>query len=294
MTRVVQAAPRSVLAESGGGLSLLNVAGDGSVTETPVPSVTTTGWQSIGFDAQSHYVFRNAGTTASPTWTVLRIARSTPTVTQLGSGAGQISLASMGAEVLYATILVANNVETRSLLKAVPNASTLLDSGPQASSFSTVLTSSGGVHLFWRITGLGTSTPSYGIQMVNETGTTLYSSSAGGFSLGLMEASSINFNSSESRSRFIFAEGYGARFFGDATLVAYDSVSRNAVRVGALPGTAEFGADYVFANVVSGPTSPGAGFASRSINGVVQASGTRVFTFDPTAANSLRITSRQQ
>ena len=294
VTRVVQAAMGSALVESGGGLSLLNVAGDGGVTESPVPSVTSTGWQSIGHDAQNHYVFRNGGTTASPSWTVLRIARSSPTVTQLGSGAGQISLASMGAEVLYTTILVASNVETRRLLKAVPNASVVLDSGPQASSFSTVLTSSSGVHLFWRITGLGTSTPSYGIQMVTETGSTLYSSSAGGFSLGLTEASSIDFNSSESRNRFIFAEGYGARFFGDATLVAYDAVGRNAVRVGALPGTAEFGADYVFANVVSGPTSPGAGFASRSINGVVQASGTRVFTFDPSAANSLRTTNRQQ
>ncbi len=295
VARVVQSGLRSALAESTSGLSLLNVAADGTVAETRLSSVTTTGWQSMGFDAQNHYVFRNGGTVASPTWTVLRIARSAATVTQLGSGAGQISLASMGTEVLYATILVGSNVETRRLLKAVPNQSTLLDSGPQASSFSTVLTSASGVHLFWRITGLGTAAPSYAIQMVNETSTVpLYSSSAGGFSLGLLEAGSLDFNSSESRSRFVFAEGYGARFFGDATLVSYDASSRMAIRVGVLPGTAEFGQDYVFANVGGGPASPGAGFASRSINGVVQASGTRVFTFDATAANSLRTTTRQQ
>ena len=294
LTRVLHAALRSTLVESASGLSLLNIAADGSVVESRLQSVTTTGWQSVGFDAQSHYVFRNGGTTASPTWTVLRIARSSPTVTQLGSGAGLISLASMGSEVLYATLLVGSNIETRRLLKAVPNASTVLDSGPQTTSFSTVLTSANGVHLFYRITGLGTAASSYGIQMIDETGTALYSSSAGGFSLNLMEAASLDFNSSESRSRFIFAEGFGARGFGDATLVAYDALGRNATRVGALPGSAEFGQDYVFANVIGGPTPLGAGFASRSINGVVQASGTRVFTFDASAANSLRTTTRQQ
>ena len=82
--------------------------------------------------------------------------------------------------------------------------------------------------------------------------------------------------------------------FGDATLVSYDSVGRSATRVGQLPGSAEFGGDVVFANVVAGPTAPAAGFASRSISGVVQASGTRVFTFDPATAGSLRNTTRQQ
>ena len=295
VARVVQSGLRSALAESTSGLSLLNVAADGTVAETRLFSVTTTGWQSMGFDAQNHYVFRNGGNVVSPTWTLLRIARTVGTVTQLGSGVGQISLASMGTEVLYATILVGSNVETRRFLKAVPNQSTLLDSGPQASSFSTVLASASGVHLFWRIMGLGTASPSYAIEMVNETSNVpLYSSTVGGFSLGLLEAGSLDFNSSESRSRFVFAEGYGQRFFGDATLVSYDAPSRTATRVGVLPGTAEFGQDYVFANVLGGPASLGAGFASRSINGVVQASGTRVFTFDAAVANSLRTTTRQQ
>jgi hypothetical protein len=273
---------------------VLDFTADGGVVETRLPSLAGTGWQAIGFDAQNFYAFRNGGTAVSPTWSVQRISRTSPLATQLGSGSGQVTLASMGTEVLYATVLGTSTVETRRLQKAVPGASTLVDSGPLASSFSTVLTSANGVHLFWRITGLDTPSPSYAIQMVNEIGNTLYTSSAGGFSLGLAESTRVNFNSSESRSRFLFAEGYGSRFFGDATLVSYDSVGRSATRVGQLPGSAEFGADVVFANVVAGPTAPAAGFASRSISGVVQASGTRVFTFDPAAAGSLRNTTRQQ
>lgn len=292
--RVVQATYRSALVESAGGLSVLDFAADGAVTETRLPAITTTGWQAVGFDALYFHVYRNAGTTASPTWTLQRISRSSPSATQLGSGSGQVSLASMGADVLYTTVLGSSTVETRRWLKAVPNASTLLDSGPLSSSFSTVLAGSADVHLLWRITGLEGSNPSYSIQMVTETGTVLYTSAAGGFSMALAEAGRVNFAKSESRSRFLFAEGYGSRFFGDATLVSYDSVGRSATRVGQLPGSAEFGADAVFANVVAGPTSPAAGFAARSISGVVQASGTRVFTFDPAAAGSLRITSRQQ
>ena len=290
---VLHSTPRSVLVESARGLSVLDFSSTGAVTETAL--TTSTGWQPVGFDAQYFYAYRNSGTAASPTWAVLRISRTAPAVTTtLGSGAGQITLASMGTEVLYITTVGRASVEVRRLLKAVPGANTLIDSGAVASYFATVLTGEAGVHLQWRITGLNTASPSYAIQMVGETGSVLYTSAAGGFSLGPAEAARTNFNSSESRSRFNFVEGYGARFFGDATLVSYDSAARSATRVGLLPGNAEFGIDFVFANVVAGPTAAGAGFASRSINGVVQASGTRVFSFDPASANSLRFTSRQR
>jgi len=291
--RVVLATHRSALVESAGGLSVLDIGANGSVIETRLPAVNTTGWQGTGFDAQNYFAFRNSGSAASPTWGVQRISRAAPLATQLGTGNGQISLSGMGTEVLYATVLTATTVQTLRLPKAVPNAFSVMDTGPLAGSFSTVLTGSAGVHLLWRISGLDTASPVYSLQMINETGTVLYTAGAGGFSMGLADAARLDFTRSESRSRFVFAEGYGARFFGDATLVTYDSVLRSAIRVGQLPGNAEFGADFVFANTVSGPTSPAAGFAARSINGVVQASGTRVFTFDPATANSLRFTTRQ-
>ena len=294
LTAALHSTPSSALVESARGLSVLDFSSSGAVTESALASATTTGWQPVGFDAQFFYVYRNGGSAASPTWAVMRVSRAAPIATQLGSGAGQVTLASMGNDVLYITTVGSTSVELRRLLKAVPGASTVVDSGPVSSQFASVLTGAAGVHLQWRITGLDNASPSYTIQMVNETGSVLYTSAAGGFSLGPAQASRINFNSSESRNRFNFVEGYGARFFGDATLVSYDSVARSATRVGLLPGNAEFGIDHVFANVVAGPTAPAAGFASRSINGVLQASGTRVFSFDPGSANSLRFTSRQQ
>lgn len=291
--RVVQGTHRSALVESAGGLSVLDFAADGSVTETALPAVSGTGWQAIGFDAQNFYAFRNGGSTASPSWAVQRISRSTPLATQLGTGAGQITLSGMGTEVLYATVLTSTTVETLRLPKAVPNVASVIDSGAINTSFSTVLTGASGVHLLWRIGALDTANPTYAVQMINETGSVLYAAAAGGFSLGLADAARVDFSRSESRSRFLFVEGYGGRFFGDSTLVAYDSTARSATRVGQLPGSAEFGSDIVFANTVAGPTAPAAGFASRSINGVVQASGTRIFTFDPAVANSIRYATRQ-
>ena len=293
VTRVVQATARSALVESARGLSVLDFGSSPLVTETVLPALNTTGWQGIGFDAQNFYAWRNGGTVASPTWSVQRISRTAPTASQLGSGAGQVTLASMGTDVLYATVLGASNVELRRFLKAVPGAVTLLSSGPSTSSFLSVITGAAGVHQQWRVSGLGTAAPSYVIEMVDEQGSVLFSSAAGGFSLGPAQASRVNFNSSESRNRFLFVEGYGERFFGDAALLAYDTTTRAATRVGRLPGSAEFGADFVFANIVAGPTALAGGFASRSIGGVVQASGTRVFSFEPGTANSLKTTTRQ-
>lgn len=294
ITRVVQATARSALVESARGLSVLDFGSSPLVTETALPTLNTTGWQGIGFDARNFYAWRNGGTVTSQTWSVQRISRSAPAATQLGSGAGQVTLASMGTDVLYTTVLGTNNIELRRLLKAVPGADTLLFSGASTSSFLSVITSASGVHQQWRVNGLGSATPGYLIEMVDEQGNVLFTSAAGGFSLGPAQAGRENFNSSESRNRFLFVEGYGERFFGDAALVAYDSSTRAATRVGRLPGSAEFGVDFVFASIVAGPTATAAGFASRTINGVVQASGTRVFSFEPGTANSLKTTTRQQ
>jgi hypothetical protein len=293
-TRAVLASYRSALVETAHGLTVLDFGGSTTVTETALTGVTSTGWQGIGFDAQYYYAYRNAGSGASAGWSVLRISRNAPAATSLSTGAGQIAVASMGSDKLYLTVVGSATVELRRLLKAVPGAGQLLESGPLASSFCSVFTGSAGVHLLWRITGLGSAAPGYAIELVDESGTVLYASAAGGFSLGPADASRLDFRSSENRNRFLFVEGFGPRFYGDATLVAYDTATRSATRAGVLPGSAEFGADYVFANVVAGPVAPATGFATRSIGGVIQGAGTRVFSFDPAAANSLKNTTRQQ
>ncbi|RVU45080.1 hypothetical protein [Rubrivivax rivuli] len=290
--RVLQAAPRTLLVESANGVSVVEVGADLRVTETAIPSMASTGWQGVGHDATHFFAFRNGGTEASPNWTLQRVSRSAPSATTLATASGQVTLASMGQDVLYATVLGSSTVQTLRLPKAVPNAFTTLDSGNPSAQFTTVITGGADVHLLWRVTGLNTGSPVYTVQMVNESGTALYTGT-GGFSLGLADAGRVDFRRSESRSRFLFAENYGSRLFGDATLVVYDSAMRSATRVGQLPGNAEFGVDLVFANALAGPTAAAGGFAARSISGVVQASNARIFSFDPAVANSLRYTSRQ-
>lgn len=296
ITRVVQSTYRSALVESARGLSVLDFGNLPSVNETPLTTITSSGWQAIGFDAQNYYAYRNAGSTSSgdATWAVLRVSRSAAAATQLASGSGQITLASMGTAVLYVSVLGSPNVELRRLPKMVPNQGQVLASGPSASSFFSVITGAAGVHLLWRITGRDTATPSYTIEMVDEIGGRLYASAAGGFSLAVADASRLDFTRSENRTRFLFVEGWGARFFSATSLISYDTGTLVATRVGQLPGSAEFGADPVFANVVAGPAGPATGFASRTLDGTVQAVGTRVFSFDPASANSLKTTTRQQ
>jgi hypothetical protein len=292
--RVVLSTAKSALVESPEGLSVISFSSGNSFNETRLASASGTGWQAIGYDKQNFYAYRNGNTAGALNWSVVKVTRGATTSTTLASGAGEISLASMGVDVLYINVLGANTQELRRVLKAVPGASQLLESGAALSTLTTVLTSSSGVHLLWRLTGLGSETPSYAVEMVDESGTKLYRANAGAFSLGLADAATVDFDTSESRTRFMFVEGYGARFFGDATLVSYDTATRAATRLGTLPGSTDFGNDLVFANVVSGPAPFATGFASRSINGVLQAAGTKVFSFDAATPGSLKISARQK
>jgi len=109
-----------------------------------------------------------------------------------------------------------------------------------------------------------------------------------------VEPDAIDFNRSENRSRFVFVNGFGSRGFGDAALIGYDTKARLATSYGTLPGTADFGTDYVFASTVGGPGSFLAGFAARSVNGVVQDSDAKVFSFDVGNASSLQYTTSKQ
>jgi hypothetical protein len=295
VSRVLLLAPGTALVESAGGLGLLQFDTTGTATDMPVAGLAaSTGWQAAGFDAQWFFVWRNSGNADTGSWQLARISRSSGAATLLGSGAGLLTLGTAGTDVVYATLITSTSVELRRFLKAVPGQVSVLDSGPVVSSFFSMLTSASGAHLRWRVTSLNTATPAYAIQLEDEAGSTLYTAGAGAFQLGMAEATRVSFNNSESRTRFMFVEGYGSRYFGDATLVTYDAAARAAIRVGALPGQAAFGSDFVFANVTVGPVAPGAGFASRSIGGVLQAAGARIFTFDPASANSLRFTTTQR
>lgn len=122
----------------------------------------------------------------------------------------------------------------------------------------------------------------------------MYSSSSGGFPISVVEADVQNFDASESRSRFLFANGYGSRAFGDAQLIGYDAASKTATVLGALPGSVDFGTDFVLAGAMGGPGSFMTGFGARSSGGTIQETGAKVFSFDFGSASSLKYTSTTQ
>ena len=285
ITSVIASTYNSALASDGVQLTVFAFPGGTSVTETVLNPVLTAGngWQSVGFDAGNFYVYSNSGTTFTSTWTLLKIGRSSPTATLLATGTGLVSLAAMGKDVVYLTVFgTANN----SLVRVDKVSGASAQASTAVTTLTSVQTSATGVNEVWQITGVGSATPTYEVDIVDELGNTLFTA-AGGFPLSVTEASVRDFNASESRTGFIFAAGYGARAFGDSSLVSYDASSSTAHVVGTLPGTALYGSDFVFASANGGPTPLGVAFAARSSNGSVQDAGAQVFSFDINTANSL-------
>lgn len=290
LTRVVAQTVYSVVAEYNNQLTVISYSS--LPVETKLNSVITagTGWQSIGFDDNNYYVYRNSGTTTASNWTVLKISRTNPVATQLSSGTGLIQAASMGSNLLYVTVLGTTSNSLLTINKTIAASQTFESTA--TSTLSTVLTSNSGVHQLWRISGMN-STPSYTINMIDEMGISQYST-AGGFPMAMSAASTVNLNLSENRSRFVFASGYGLRGFGDASLVAYDAASKSATILGQLPGAADFGANPVYASLSGTSSNFMTGFATSILSGSLQSTGARVFTVDLSTVNSLKCTTSTQ
>lgn len=295
LTEVVAATHRSALVDDGTQLSVLDFPAGMAPTESRLSTASTGGggWTSIGFDAANHFVFRNSGSTTASTWTVLKISRAAPSATVLASGTGLLSIASMAGTQLYATVVGAadNRLLAISKTVGVPVKSLEITS---STTLTTVQTSANDVHQLWRVTNIGSAAITYAIEMIDEAGSILYATSTGGFPMAVAEADSVNFNVSESRTRFVFAEGYGSKAFSGATLVGYDTASRTPTTLGTLPGSTDFGSDFVFASAMGGPGSFMTGFAARSSGGAVQETGAKVFSFDAGAAASLKYTTSAQ
>ncbi len=292
VTRVVASTFESALVEDGTRLSVFNFGSGNTVTEVPLDATLTSGasWQLIGFDATAFYVYdgRRTNTFSSPL-RVLRITRTNPSATQIAAGTGLISVASMGTEVLYLTVFL----QTGNQLVALNKAGGLrFDTTYPITTKPSVQTGANGRHQRWLVTGVGSPNVSHSIDIVDENNVLLHSA-AGGFPMGVAEASTENFNASESRTRFIYAQGFGTRAFSGATLVSYDSLTGNRRELGTLPGTAEYGDNYVFANAAGGPGSFGAGFATRSVAGSYEEQSARVFSYDLGTAGSIRTTTRR-
>jgi hypothetical protein len=295
LLRLIAQSHRDALLDDGTQLSVLDLSNANAPIETRLGAALTGGggWASIGFDASHYYVYRNSGATLGATWTVLQVSRAAPAANVLASGTGQLAVASLGSTQLYVTLL--GNAENRllALPKAPGAAIKTIDTGA-TSTLSTVLTSANNVHQWQRIQNIGSASVSQTVKMIDETEATLFGTGAGGFTLAPADAQTLNYNASESRTRFVFVTGYGDRAFSGASLVAYDSVTKAATTLGTLPGSAEYGNDFVFAALGGSTGSFMTGFAARSSGGVVQDSGSKVFSFELAQPGSVRFATIKQ
>ena len=285
---VVQASPTLVLMDDGTQLSTLDFTTANAPTETLLDIARTGGggWVGIGFDANAFYAYRNTGSGATAQWSVLKVTRSTPHATVLSTGSGHVAVASMGSTLLYLTTLDTGGNTLVAVSKSIGVPAQVLETTP-ASTLTTVQTSASGVHELWRIVNIDTAAANYEIDFIDESGARLYTTSAGGYSMTVADATVQRFDTSESRTRFVFASGYGSRAFGDAALMGYDAATKQLTTFGTLPGNARFGTSTVYANPIGGPGSAMAGFAAETVGGVIQATGSQVFSFDFGSANSL-------
>lgn len=295
-TSTVQPAPTMALMDDATQLSVVDFSSTGMApTETLLDTATTGGggWVGIGFDADAFYAYRNTGSGAAAQWSVLKVTRHSPHATVLASAGGEISVASMGSTLLYVTTLSDGGNALVAVSKSTGVPPQTLESTPPTT-LTTVQTSASGVHELWRVVNIGTAALNYELEFIDETGLRLYTTNAGGYPLAEPDAPVQRFDTSESRTRFVFASGYGARAFGDATLMGFDAASKQAVTFGTLPGNASFGTDTVYAGVVGGPTNAVAGFAGRSVAGSIEASGAQVFSLDFATPGSLQFTTQSR
>ena len=292
LTSVVAGSADAALVADGTRLAVLRFGSGSTVTESALdPTITAgSGWQPVGFDADNFYAYINGSNTFTSTWRVVKITRTTPTATLLATGTGLVTVASMGRNMLYLTVFGASD---NRLIRVAKSNGAQTPTSTATTALLTMQTGADGVHQRWRVTGVGSATPSYTVDMVDETDVALFSI-AGGFPLDVASAGARNFNSSESRSRFLIAGNYGSRAFGDASLIAYDGATRTATTLGTLPGTTAFGGSPVYASASAGPTAFGTGFAARSNAGTIEETGAKVFSFDFGVAGSLSFTTLAQ
>ena len=285
---IVQAAPTLALMDDGTQLSVVDFSVPAKPVETLLDASVTGGgaWVGIGFDANAFYAYRNTGSGATAQWSVVKVTRASPTATVLATSPGLVSVASMGKTLMYLTILAPGGNALVSVSKSIGVPAQTLEP-TLATTLTTVQTSASGVHELWRVVNIGTAALNYQVEFIDENGQRLYTTNAGGYPIMAPDAQVQRFDSSESRTRFVFASGYGSRAFGDAALMGFDADTHQAVTFGTLPGNASFGTDTVEAGVVGGPTNAMAGFAARSVAGSIQATGAQVFSFDFAKADSL-------
>ncbi len=302
---VVGSTYRQALVSDGTQLSVIDFSGGTGYTETPLDAGITAGnrWKLIGFDADAFYVHESSDFT-SP-WRVLKVARSGSSVSQMAAGTGVITLSSMGNNWLYLTVFdtACSGDALCSYLVTLKKSAVgeTPGNGPGApNTLISVEAGANGVNLlsFLPLVETDTSKATIGFFNDDDLQSTLAApldNIQSGYSMGLAEAASLNFNSSESRTRFVYATGYTvATHFNGATLNALETSGASYVPVllGALPGSPSYGTDPSEAYVIAGPAVFGSAYVARAPNADPQASGSKVYSYDLGMANSLSAKTR--
>jgi len=305
---VVGSTYRQTLAWDGTQLSVIDFSNLRAPFETPLnPAITgsTEGWQLIGFDATAFYVYTASTTSFTDPWRMLKVWLAAPTATQMASGTGVVALSSMGNSWLYLTVAdqLCSGTSTCTYLIRVKKADVGLsianaDFIGAPNTLIRMEAGANGIDLlsFEPVVESGPSVTTLAYFKEFDAEPTQLPSPLGDIpsakSMGLAAASTLNFNSSESRTRFVYATGYTvAQQFNSATLNALETSgsSYSPIALGALPGATDYGSDPSLASVIAGPSAYGSAYVARVSGGSLQSSGSKVYSFDAGTANSLTL-----
>ena len=300
---------RQTLAWDGVKLSVIDFSSLTVPVETLLDSTvtaSTVGWQLIGFDATAFYVYAASTTSFTDPWQVLKVSLSAPTATEMAAGTGVVALSSMGNSWLYLTVAdqLCSGDSTCTYLVSVnkTDVGQTVTLNPNDGAPNTLIRMEAGANgidllSFEPVVESGPSVTT--IAFIKDADQSPLPSPLGEIpsakSMGLAAASTLNFNSSESRTRFVYATGYTvATHFNGATLNALETSGASYVPVllGALPGSPSYGTDPSEAYVIAGPAVFGSAYVARAPNADPQASGSKVYSYDLGMANSLSAKTR--
>ena len=264
-----------------------NVALDATIT-------AGTGWESIGFDADNFYVFRNTGALATlptSTWKLVKISRQSPAATVLASGTGFIQSASLGLNSIFVTLANVSGFSLNRLAKAAPSTPVML-SGPSITQIPATLPSSEGLQLVLNTSAGANGQRKIGINVLEEdTNKTLFSND-NALPFNLLTGTTLALNATNDAVGFVVVGDTSATAGSlGATLINYDAGTRTPVVVGRFPLAADFGSSVGYAaNGGTTTNSFGTGTLSALSATAVLTSPRRIFSFVPRIADSIQYT----
>ena len=297
VTKVIEVSVDAMVGEQGNRLVFWDFSGK----NIPLDATVTAGvgWESVGYDANNFYVYRNTGTltaaitlnspTAS-TWKLVKISKTSPTAILLASGSGHLAAASMGLSSLFVTTASTNGYSLSRYSKAIPGAPVVLQS--PSTQITLALASKEGVQLLFNAFTAASGERITTVSIVEEETNKTLLSTVGALPLDRITGTTLALNNSENAVGFLISAGITSEIGAlSGNLISYDATARTSVFTGSTPSRAEFGSPIAF--LASGGTSGntfGTGTLSTTNGTSILASPRRVFSFDPRVADSIQYT----